>query len=167
MLRGLFITGTDTGVGKTVISAVLMHRYRPAFLRYWKPIQTGIAIDDDTETVRLLGACSDRDIFNHGVRLKAPLAPMFAARHESLSINLDWFISLVHGEAEDARWIVEGAGGILVPITEAEMIIDLIVRLGLPALVVARTELGTINHTLLTIEELSRRKIEVAGVAMV
>lgn len=169
MLRGLFITGTDTGVGKTVISATLMHRYRP--LRYWKPIQTGTAIDNDTETVRVIGSCSDHEIFNYGLRFKAPLAPLFAAQHESFSIDLKEVVSLVHGEtddeANDVRWIVEGAGGILVPITKTEMIIDLIVKLGLPALIVARTGLGTINHTLLTIEALVKQKIEIAGVVMV
>ena len=167
MLRGLFITGTDTGVGKTVTAAALMHRYRAAApLRYWKPIQTGIEEDDDTAVVRDLGGCAEQEIFDQGVRLPRPVSPHLAARLHGSAIDLDSMIQLVAGEPPQSRWIVEGAGGVLVPLNSNEKMIDLMARLGLPAVVVARSSLGTINHTLLTLEALRSRELVVAGVVM-
>jgi dethiobiotin synthetase len=167
MIRGLFIAGTDTGVGKTLGAAAVLHRYRgAAALRYWKPIQTGIEQDDDTEEVRRLGACADHEIFDEGVRLARPLSPHLAAKCAGQTIDLRALFALVPS-AEDTRWIVEGAGGLLVPLNDSETIADWIALLGLPTLVVARAALGTINHTLLTLEALGRRAIHVAGVVMV
>jgi dethiobiotin synthase len=168
MLRGLFITGTDTGVGKTVTAAALMHRYRAAApLRYWKPIQTGIEEDDDTAVVRDLGGCAEQEIFDQGVRLPRPVSPHLAARLHGSAIDVESMIQLVAGEPPQTRWIVEGAGGVLVPLNSKEKMIDLMARLGLPAVVVARSSLGTINHTLLTLEALRSRELVVAGVVMV
>jgi dethiobiotin synthase len=167
MTRGLFITGTDTGVGKTVAAAAVLHRYRGAApLRYWKPIQTGIEQDDDTEEVRRLGACADHEIFDEGVRLPRPLSPHLAARCAGQTIDLRALLALLPA-AEDTRWIVEGAGGLLVPLNDSEDIADWISLLGLPVMVVARTSLGTINHTLLTLEALRVRSLRIAGVLMV
>ena len=167
MIRGLFITGTDTGVGKTVASAAVLHRYRgTAPLRYWKPIQTGIEQDDDTQEVRRLAACADHEIFTDGVRLPRPLSPHLAAQCAGQTIDLGvLFASLP--TAEDTRWIVEGAGGLLVPINDSQTMVDWIALLGLPVLVVARTSLGTINHTLLTLEALRVRSLRIAGVLMI
>jgi dethiobiotin synthase len=168
VLRGLFVTGTDTGVGKTVAAAALLHRYRGQFpVRYWKPIQTGIEQDDDTAEVAHLAACSAHEILAAGVRLERPVSPHLAARLAGTPIDVDALAGLVRAESGSARWIVEGAGGVLVPVSEETNMADLIVRLGLPAVVVARSTLGTINHTLLTIEALRRRAIQVAGVIMV
>ena len=168
MLRGLFITGTDTGVGKTVTAAALMHRYRAAApLRYWKPIQTGIEEDDDTAVVRDLGGCAEQEIFDQGARLPRPVSPHLAARLHGSAIDVESMIQLVAGERPQTRWIVEGAGGVLVPLNSKEKMIDLMARLGLPAVVVARSRLGTINHTLLTLEALRSRALVVAGVVMV
>lgn len=175
MLRGVFITGTDTGVGKTVAAAALMHRYRSStsdagssrLLRYWKPIQTGIEQDDDTATVRRLGACREEELFTDGIRLPHPVSPHLAARLKGLSIVLPAVAELVSTQPESDRWIVEGAGGVLAPINDSEFMADLMVRLRLPALVVARTTLGTINHTLLTLEALGLRSVKVAGVVLV
>jgi dethiobiotin synthase len=168
MLRGLFITGTDTGVGKTVTAAALMHRYRAAApLRYWKPIQTGIEEDDDTAAVRELGGCTDKEIFNQGVRLPRPVSPHLAARLHGSAIEVESMIQLAVGEPPQTRWIVEGAGGVLVPLNGKEKMIDLMARFGLPAVVVARSSLGTINHTMLTLECLRNRALVVAGVVMV
>jgi dethiobiotin synthetase len=164
-MRGLFVTGTDTEVGKTVVSAALMHRCRGQFpLRYWKPIQSGIEDQDDTLTVRNLGECADAEIFDRGVRLKRPLSPHLAAELEGETIDLAQVCRLAEG---DFYWIVEGAGGALVPINKEELMIDLIKTLALPVVVVARTELGTINHTLLTLEALRTRELTVAGVVLV
>ena len=168
MLRGLFITGTDTDVGKTTVAAALMLRYRELqVLKYWKPIQTGIEIDDDTQTVGEIGGCRDAEVHFAGIRLPRPLAPYLSAELSGTHISVADLITRVKNEPDSVRWIVEGAGGVLVPINESEFMIDLIAALGLPVLIAARTSLGTINHTLLTIEALRRRMLNVAGVVMV
>jgi len=167
-MKGLFVTGTDTGVGKTVAAAALMHRLRGAgLLRYWKPIQTGIEIDDDTATVRRLGACSEDEIFDQGVRLPKPVSPHLAAEWAGQRIDLAELRGLVDFDEDGATWIVEGAGGLLVPINESQTMADWIAYLALPVLVVARSGLGTINHTLLTLEALQARRLRVAGVMMI
>ena len=166
-MKGLFVTGTDTGVGKTVAAAALMHRNRGLGpLRYWKPIQTGIEIDDDTATVRRLGACSDEELFHQGVRLPKPVSPHLAAQWAGQTINLAELRGLV-GDDDDTTWIIEGAGGLLVPVNETQTMADWIACLALPVLVVARSGLGTINHTLLTLEALQARSLRVAGVMMI
>lgn len=168
MLRGLFVTGTDTGVGKTLVSAALMHRCRTTMrVCYWKPIQTGVEQDDDRETVRTLGNCSQDELFLQGVRLSRPLSPHLAARLSGEHISVDRLAEMAEAKDEGRLWIVEGAGGVLVPINERDLMIDLVARLGLPAVVVARTTLGTINHTLLTLAALRASSIPVAGVVMV
>ena len=166
-MKGLFVTGTDTGVGKTVAAATLMHRYRGVGpLRYWKPIQTGIEIDDDTATVRRLGACSEDELFGQGVRLPKPVSPHLAAEWAGQRIDLTELHGLV-GFDDGTNWIVEGAGGLLVPINESQTMADWIAYLALPVVVVARSGLGTINHTLLTLEALQARRLRVAGVMMI
>ncbi len=168
MPRGLFVTGTDTGVGKSVVSATLFHRYREGrTLRYWKPIQTGIESDDDTADVARLARCDDTEIFDHGVRLAHPVSPHLAARLSGYTIDVDQLLAPFRREDRHTRWIVEGAGGALVPINDHETMSDLMVRLGLPVVIVARTALGTINHTLLTLAALRARALAVAGVVMV
>jgi dethiobiotin synthetase len=168
VLRGIFVTGTDTGIGKTVVSAALMHRYRTTTpVRYWKPIQTGIEADDDSETVRRLGRCSEDEVFRQGVRLPRPLSPHLAARLARTRISIDELSRTVDAEPAGRFWIVEGAGGVLVPINDRELMLDLIARLAIPALVVARSTLGTINHTLLTLAALRAGAIGIAGVVMV
>jgi dethiobiotin synthase len=180
--RGLFVTGTDTGVGKTVVSAALMCLYRRRVpVRYWKPIQTGIEHDDDTAAVARLAGCAPGEIVDRGVRLRHPVSPHRAAELAGRSIAID---SVVDGGGEaaaafarpgapadlrgqpDTFWVVEGAGGVLVPLNDEQLMVDLMARLALPAVVVARTAVGTINHTLLTIDALRRRRIEVAAVIM-
>lgn len=169
MVRGLFVTGTDTSVGKTVVSAALMHRYgRETLLRYWKPIQTGIEQDpggNDTAEVVRLGECRGEDVIDAGVRLRRPLSPHLAARLDGVTIELQPLVDV----AEQSRHalIVEGAGGVLVPVNDRDFMADLMSRLALPVLIVSRSTLGTINHTLLTIEALRRRSLSIAGVVMV
>lgn len=168
MLHGIFVTGTDTNVGKTVVSAALMHRYRDeATLKYWKPIQTGIEQDDDTETVRALAGCSAEAMFVPGVRLHRPLAPYLAAELSGVRIRVADLEQCVADEPEDIGWVVEGIGGVLVPLNDTEFVTDLIARLALPVLVVASSELGTINQSLLTLEALRARMINILGVIMV
>jgi len=184
-VRGCFVTGTDTGVGKTVACAALMHRLRAEYpVRYWKPVQTGIEQDDDTrEITRLIGGsrfigadlqgprCSDE--VPCGVRLPGPLSPHLAARRAGVRITVRSLVEKLHSAdvkvraAHPARWIVEGAGGALVPLNERETMADLMHALDLPVLIAARSTLGTINHTCMTIEVLRRRMLRVAGVVMV
>ena len=180
-MRGIFVTGTDTNVGKTVVAAAVLLRYRDeAPVRYWKPIQTGIEQDDDTrEVVRLSRAC-DNEVLNCGVRLPAPLSPHLAAKRAGTRVTVRDLVEMCKGEgshpappappaplAHPARWIVEGAGGALVPLNERETMADLMQALDLAVLITARSTLGTINHTCMTIEVLRRRMLRVAGVVMV
>jgi dethiobiotin synthase len=167
-MRGLFVTGTDTNVGKTVVCAALMHRYRQQYaLRYWKPVQTGIEEADDTTTVRQLGACIDVEILDQGVRLKRPLSPHAAAELEGETIELARVCRIPGGMLQNVHWIVEGAGGVLVPLNDKALMINLMKVLELPVVIVARAELGTINHTLLTIEALKQREVPIVGLIIV
>jgi dethiobiotin synthetase len=165
MRRGVFVTGTDTGIGKTVTCAALLCRYRQTVpLRYWKPIQTGIEQDDDTAEVRRLASCRDEEFVGEGIRLPHPVSPHLAARWSGRTITVSDIVESYKGLEP---CIVEGAGGALVPLNDTEMMIDLMRALALPVLVVARSSLGTINHTLLTLEALRARSLCVSGVVMV
>ena len=165
--RGIFVTGTDTNVGKTVVAAALMARYRAeAPLRYWKPVQTGIEHDDDTGEVKRLAAAEDREVLDSGVRLPHAVSPHLAARLAGTRVTVHSLLHRLQPDP-DTRWIVEGAGGVLVPLNERETMADLMTTLDLPVVIAARSMLGTINHTLMTIEVLRRRMLRVAGVVMV
>jgi dethiobiotin synthase len=167
-MRGLFITGTDTGVGKTVISAAVLHRHRDtAPLRYWKPVQTGIEQDDDTAEVRRLSLASENEIWPDGVRLQTPVSPHLAAQRAGVEITIEGLWKLLPADQDKIQWAVEGAGGVLVPLNPRDLMIDLMHALSLPVLVVSRSTLGTINHTLLTLEALRARSLRIAGVVMV
>ena len=155
-------------MGKTVVSAALLRRYHSVVpLRYWKPIQTGVECDDDTAEVRRLAACGEGEILDEGVRLPRPVSPHLAARLSACDITLDAVAAITQSQPSSDRWVVEGAGGVLVPVNASQLMIDLIARLGLATLVVARSGLGTINHTLLTLEALRARSMCIAGVVMV
>jgi dethiobiotin synthetase len=165
---GLFVTGTDTNVGKTAVSAALLHRYRKIVnLCYWKPVQTGFPEDDDTMTVRALGLCSSEEIIlAGGIRLPRPLSPHLSAHYFGTEIDMELLLRSVEPPADSRAWVIEGAGGVLVPLNTHQFMIDLIAALKLPTLVVARSTLGTINHTLLTLAALRSRTIPIAGVVL-
>jgi dethiobiotin synthase len=135
-------------------------------LRYWKPIQTGVPPDDDTAMVKTLAACRDEELLEDGVRLLQPVSPHLAARLSGTVIDVRTLETLASAQPRSDRWIVEGAGGVLVPVNDETLMVDLMAELSLPVVVVARTTLGTINHTLLTIEALRRRALTVAGVVL-
>jgi dethiobiotin synthetase/malonyl-CoA O-methyltransferase len=156
-MRGVFVTGTDTDVGKTLVAAWLTHAWAAD---YWKPVQSGAADITDFGTVAKL--VPNATIHPSSYVFQAPLSPHEAARRERARIDLSAF-SL---PKTDRPLVVEGAGGVMVPLNEVALTVDLIERLGLPALVVARSGLGTLNHTLLTLEALRRRRIPIAGVVM-
>jgi len=157
-MNGYFVTGTDTGVGKTVLCALLCAALDG---HYFKPIQTGQ--DSDTDTVTTLAGLDASRITSPAVSLTAPLSPDQAARKQGLTLD----ISAISLPDTKRTLIVEGAGGALVPIAPGQDMSGLMVRLGLPVIVAARSGLGTLNHTLLTLEALHRRGVEVAGVALI
>jgi dethiobiotin synthase len=155
-MHGVFVTGTGTGVGKTVLSAAL------ALARgagYWKPVQTGS--ESDTAEVERLTGCKVLDL---GVRLPDPVYPRLAAKRAGLRIDLAEVLAFA---PVDGEWVVEGAGGVLVPLNETDMILDLMERLALPVIIATRTTLGTINHTLLTLDAIRSRGLTVDRVVMV
>lgn len=152
-----FVTGIHTDAGKTVVSAFLQQALDAD---YWKPIQAGDLDFGDAERVRAWsGASPDRF---HPVRhaLNTPASPHYAARIDGVDIRLSDFTL---PETNGSPLIVEGAGGLLVPINDRETITDLIVHLGLPVILVSRHYLGSINHTLLSIACLRQRGIPLAG----
>jgi dethiobiotin synthetase len=164
---GVFVTGTGTNVGKTVISAAVLHRYRRAVpLQYWKAVQTGIPQDDDTATLKELAGCTAEEIQAPGYALPRPLSPHLAARLCGESIELSNLIRIFQQHDATRSRVVEGAGGVLVPLNSKELMVDFIFALDLPVIVVALSQLGTINHTLLTLDALRSRAITIAGVVL-
>jgi malonyl-CoA O-methyltransferase len=160
-VNGLFVTGTDTGVGKTLVAACLA---RHLAADYWKPAQTGTEDgDDDTATVATLAGLTADRIHPPRHRFKAPLSPEAAAALENASIALDDFAL----PQTSHPIVVEGAGGVLVPIGGGATMADLMAKFALPAVLVARSTLGTINHTLLSLAALRRHGIAIAGVVLV
>ena len=158
--RGVFVTGTDTGVGKTLVAACLVQAWAAD---YWKPAQTGLVDEPgDTETVARLAEMTPDRLHPPRFALRAALSPAAAAALEGVAIALEDFET----PATDRPLVVEGAGGVLVPLNDRVLMIDLMARLGLPVVVVARSTLGTINHTLLTLEALRVRRLTIAGVVL-
>ena len=152
----LFVTGTDTGVGKSYVAALLTVGLEAA---YWKPVQSGA--DTDADWVRRVTGLPAERVLPETYRLRAPLSPHEAARREGVQIEMSRFVLPVQ-----KRLIVEGVGGVMVPLDDRHLMVDLMVALGLPVLVVARSELGTINHTLLTLDQLRRRGCPLLGVVV-
>lgn len=150
------VTGTDTGVGKTVFAAALAAHFGA---RYWKPVQAGLDGPSDSDlAAQLTGGRAT--ILPEAYRLTNPLSPHAAARLDGVAID-PARLALPEG---DGPLVVEGAGGVLVPLTDSLLSADLFASWGLPAIVVARTSLGTINHSLLTLEALKARGVALAGV---
>ncbi len=154
---GVFVTGTDTEVGKTVAAACLIQALDGD---YWKPVQAGLADGTDTETVRRLTGLDAARHHPPTYELTAPLSPHEAARLDGTTIRMEAFIL----PTTDRPVVVEGAGGVLVPLNDSALMIDLMEHLGLPVILVARSTLGTINHSLLSLEALRRRRLAVLGV---
>ncbi|MGY6270398.1 dethiobiotin synthase [Achromobacter denitrificans] len=157
---GVFVTGTDTGIGKTLVSAILARAWSAD---YWKPVQTGVSEEPgDTETVAQLAGLPPERLHLPAYVLQAPLSPWAAATLEDAVVDAT---SIVPPPTQRPL-VVEGAGGLYVPIDDTHMMIDLIARLDMPVVLAARSGLGTINHTLLSLEALRRRGIPVLGVVM-
>jgi dethiobiotin synthase len=160
MSQRYFITGTDTGVGKTVLSAMLCAALDAS---YWKPIQTGTEVDSDSRSVAELVGLAPEKILPEAYQFAPAVSPHLAARLAGVRIDL----AKIKLPASDAPLIVEGAGGVLVPINERELMTDLMRQLGLPVLLATRSSLGTINHTTLSLAALRNAGVEVAGVVMI
>jgi dethiobiotin synthase len=158
-LQGFFVTGTDTDVGKTLVSAWLMTHLDAV---YWKPVQAGVEPETDSITVRRLAEVAADRILPEIYLLPDAMAPHEAARRAGVTMEM----AKLAPPATNRLLIAEGAGGILVPLTGDDYVIDLAAQLQLPILLVARSTLGTINHTLLSIEALRRRGLPLAGVVM-
>jgi dethiobiotin synthetase len=156
----LVVTGTDTGIGKTVFAAGLAGALGA---HYWKPIQAGVDPAGDKETVAALSGLSPGRILPEAYRLATPASPHLAARIDGVDIHLDRLAL----PRVDGPLVVEGAGGLLVPISETLTMADLFAHWGQPVILCARTALGTINHSLLSIEALRSRGIPIAGIAFI
>lgn len=163
----LFLTGTDTGVGKTFVTALLTRALRQAGLDTiaLKPLCSGERSD-----VEILRAASDNFLSleeTNPVWLQAPVTPLVAAQLENRTLSLDslveWFRDLT---AKHSSLLVEGAGGWLVPITDTETLADLALRLALPVIPVVANRLGCLNHTLLTLESIQARQLPCPGIIL-
>ncbi|HEY9643790.1 MAG TPA: dethiobiotin synthase [Coleofasciculaceae cyanobacterium] len=158
--KQFFVTGTDTDVGKTVVSAMLTLGLGGA---YWKPIQSGLEPITDTDYVQTITGLDSSHFMPERFRLPEPLSPHASAAIAQVQINLaDFQLPVV----SQPHLIVEGAGGLLVPLNSQDLLIDLIQRLELPVCLVARSSLGTINHTLLSLNALRQANIPILGVIL-
>jgi dethiobiotin synthetase len=160
MKQDLFITGTDTGVGKTVLSALLVASLNR---RYWKPIQTGAVEGTDRESVMKLAEVPQERTHPEAFLFDPPLSPHLAAEQQGTRIDLE----AIHRPEDPEPIIIEGAGGVLVPINEQVLMLDLMRQLDARIIIATRTTLGTINHSLLTIAAIRNARLEVGGVVMV
>jgi dethiobiotin synthetase len=158
-VQGFFVTGTDTDVGKTVVSAWLVARLDGC---YWKPVQAGNHSETDSAIVQRLTGARPGRILPEAYVLPEPIAPHEAARRAGIAIDLERLVP----PPCDRPLVVEGAGGVLVPLTDNAFVIDLARELELPVILVTRSTLGTINHTLLSLEAIRRRGLALAGVVV-
>jgi len=171
--HGCFITGTDTGVGKTVITAALALCLKQRGLRVavMKPIETGCSnnreLGSDAERLRTIMAAATSIELISPYRFTLPLAPLAAARAAGVTIEIDRIKAACQNLANDYDFVlVEGIGGLMVPLSEKSDVRDLIASLRLPALVVGLAALGGVNHALLTIEALRQRAISITGIVL-
>lgn len=160
LMHKYFVTGIDTNVGKTVVSAILVKAFNA---HYWKPIQSGDLENTDSMKVQKLSRVSQNQILPETYKLHTPASPHYAAQVENVQIQLSDFNL---PKIEDAL-IIEGAGGLMVPINHQHLMINLIQKMGLPAILVSRNYLGSINHTLLSIAALKQHHIPIKGIIMI
>jgi dethiobiotin synthetase len=156
----IVVAGTDTDIGKTVFSAGLVGALDGY---YWKPVQSGLAGDTDSETVSRFSGVPDARILPEAYRLKTPASPHFAAAVDNVELD----IRRLSPFGLPTPLVVETAGGLMVPLTNRVLQIDVLAQWRLPVILCASTRLGTINHSLLSIEALKRRAIPVLGVAFI
>jgi dethiobiotin synthetase len=160
MTNAYIVTGTDTGIGKTIVAAMLTLALDA---RYWKPIQSGTEDGTDRQRVQTLTLLPDDRFVPEQYVLSQPLSPHRASEIDEIEIDTDCFPL---PETEGAL-IVEGAGGLMVPVTRQKLQIDIFAAWGAPLILCARTGLGTINHTLLSVEALRQRNMPLHGLIFV
>ena len=160
MSNTVVVTGTDTSIGKTVFAAGLAALLDGV---YWKPVQSGIEEETDSEIVARLARLAPDRVLPEAWRLKQPLSPHRAAELDSVEIDAE-ALAL---PSTEGPLVVEGAGGLMVPVNRRTLYIDVFARWATPVVLCARTGLGTINHTLLSIEALRSRAIPLLGVAFI
>jgi dethiobiotin synthetase len=156
----IVVAGTDTGIGKTVFAAGLTQLLDAV---YWKPVQAGLADETDTMVVRRLSALPADRTLPEAWRLTSPVSPHWAAERDAVAIDP---MALVLPSITRSL-VIEAAGGVMVPLTRRVLYIDVLARWGAPVVLCARTTLGTLNHTLLSLEALQRRGIPILGVALI
>ena len=156
----LVVTGTDTGIGKTVLAAALTGHLKA---RYWKPIQAGLEGESDSEVVARLSGLGAGAVLPEAYRLTTACSPHQAAAIDGVTIEP---ARLALPDAAGPL-VIEGAGGVLVPLGPGFLMADLLALWGLPVVLAARTSLGTINHSLLSLEALRARGVVVAGIAFI
>jgi dethiobiotin synthetase len=154
------VSGTDTGIGKTVFSAALVDALNGL---YWKPVQCGLDEATDTEVVMRLGGVARERILPEAYRLTTPVSPHLSARLDGVSIRPERLVPPMTGRP----LVIEAAGGLLVPLSDDLLFADVFARWQIPVILCARTSLGTINHTLLSLEAMRRRAIPVFGIAFI
>ncbi|MCY4321537.1 MAG: dethiobiotin synthase, partial [Bdellovibrionaceae bacterium] len=152
--KKVFITGTDTEIGKTVVSLGLCLLWKAS---YWKPVQTGEASDTDFIKKFL----PENKIYPSSYQFKLPLSPNQASFKENKQIDLKKI-----NPPKKSCLVVEGIGGVYVPLNKKQSVLDLIKLINFPTIVVARSGLGTLNHTLMTLSILKEKKIKVLGVIL-
>lgn len=157
MAQQYFITGIGTGIGKTIASAVITEKLKAD---YWKPIQSGDLAQSDSLTIERLISNNETIIHPETYRLNQPLSPHLSARLDGIEIELSKF----QLPKTDKNLIIEGAGGLMVPLNNKELILDLIKHLDLEVILISQHYLGSINHTLLTINTLKQNNIKIKGI---
>ncbi len=157
----IVVTGTDTGIGKTIFAAGLADFLSAS---YWKPVQSGLEGETDSEVVARLGGLSQARIIPEAYCLKTPVSPHEAAAIDGVSIDA---ARLSLPEVAAGTLVVEGAGGLMVPLDGSTLFVDVFARWRAPVVLCARTSLGTINHSLLSIEALRARAVRLVGVAFI
>lgn len=158
-----WVSGTDTDVGKTLVSAMIVTALQAS---YWKPVQSGILTGTDTEFVKQVSELPSEHFIPEIYRTTQPLSPHLSAKIDSIAIVNASLYPPDSALIKSKVLIIEGAGGVLVPLNSKEFVIDLIKHIPAPVIVVCRSTLGTINHTLLTIEALRSRNIPIKGFIM-
>ncbi|WP_423148207.1 dethiobiotin synthase [Rubrolithibacter danxiaensis] len=153
-MRPIFITGIDTGIGKTIVSAILTESLEAD---YWKPVQSGDLEYTDTDKVKELVSNTKTRFYPEAYRLTQPFSPHKSADLDGIQINL----GNIAIPPTDNQLIIEGAGGLMVPLNNTELMLDLIKKLDAEVVLVSRNYLGSINHTLLSIEVLKRNNIPI------
>jgi dethiobiotin synthetase len=156
----IIVTGTDTGIGKTVFAAGLVRLLDGC---YWKPVQAGLEGESDSAVVRRLSGLQPERILPEAWALRTPASPHLAAERDAVQID----VAALTPPAVDRPLVIEGAGGLMVPVTRKVLLIDVFAQWRAPVVLCARTGLGTLNHTLLSLEALRHRDIRVMGIALI